>query len=264
MDIKIVRCLWGNKKKHEFTEKNVDFYHNECSEAKVFDDKFNLKNQIVFVWDNVNKEHIEKLGYPYFYMGDSLNVPAGFDFYHKLLGLQKSMELYDEILFLDWDFMIQKELDDVFHKLLRDGNDIQIPLYFYPDELLKPFEHINAKCNNGMHYFNMLFYNIVRYCKWKFDNGLVIPNAGFIYCRDKNFFNQLIEIQKVYGITSNIEELCAMIYLNNTIKTTREYVNKIEPVVCNGREDKEMEGKQALLNAYTMEILNKNIYFKHK
>ena len=54
-----------------------------------------------------------------------------------------------------------------------------------------------------------------------------------------------------------------MIYFNDTIDDLEEYLEKIEPVVCNGKIGSEMMGKQILLNNYTTEKLNKNIYFIH-
>jgi hypothetical protein len=94
--------------------------------------------------------------------------------------------------------------------------------------------------------------------------GLVIPNAGFIYCREKEFFTDLLRIQKNNGIISNIEEICALIYLKDSIKSTEEYIDKIEPLVCLGKDDLEMKGKQVLLNKHTTDVLNKNIYFIHE
>lgn len=261
--MKIIRTLWG-KPDHQFFEKDLGSYHTECHETKKIDNQHGLDNQMVIVWDEVNCELMEKLGYDYHYMGPSLKFNRDFNFYHKLLALQKATELYDEILFLDWDCFIQKPLDDNFYSLLRSKGDIQIPLYFYPNEILHKYETINPRVNEFDHYFNMFFYQIIRNGKWKFDNGIVIPNAGFIYLRDKDFPNKLIEIQKVYGITSNIEEVCALLYFNKFIESTEQYLETIEPVVVLGKDDYEMMGKQVLLNQYTTDKLNKDIYFIHE
>jgi len=260
--MKIIRCIWGNVD-HQFFEKNLESYHNECEEAKIQDEKYGLDNQMVIVWDEVNCKFMEKLGYPYLYMGES-KFDKQFNFFYKILALERAMELYDEILFLDWDCFIQKPLDDTFYGLVRSKGDIQMPLYFYCGEILDMFQTINPRQSEDHQYYNMFFYNMIRHGKWKFDDGLVIPNAGFIYCRDKEFFKELIDIQRRYGVVSNIEEICAMIYFNKHIQTTEEYLNKIEPVVCLGKDDLEMHGKQKLLNQHTITELNKNIYFIHE
>jgi hypothetical protein len=263
MDIKIIRCLWG-KREHQFFEKNLTSYHDECVLAKENDDKYDIENQMVIVWDKPNRDLMEKLGYPYHYMGESNEFSLNLNFLHKILALEKAMEMYDEILFVDWDCFAQKPLDSNFQKLLRDKGDIQIPLYFYPDEILNRYQSIDPRVDDHNHYFNMFFYHIIRNGKWNFDNGIVIPNAGFIYCRDKNFFKELLRIQKSHGIVSNIEEVCAMFYFNNYIGSTEEYLERIEPVVCLGKDDLEMMGRQIELNEYTINRLNKNIYFIHE
>ena len=261
--MKIIRCLWG-KDNHKFFEKDLKSYHNECILAKENDIKYGIENQMVIVWDESNKEFIEKLGYEYYYMGESNDFSLNTNFLHKLLALNKAMEMYDEILFIDWDCFAQKPLDDTFLNLLKSKGDIQIPLYLYPKEVLDEFEKINPKVDDDYHYFNMFFYHIIRNGKWEFDGGLVIPNAGFIYCRNKEFFKKLLHIQKSNGIISNLEEVCALLYLNDYIKSTDEYLEKIEPLVCLGKDDFEMQGKQLKLNQYTTNKLNKNIYFVHE
>jgi hypothetical protein len=263
MDIKIIRCLWG-KRDHQFFEKNLQSYHDECVLAKENDDKYGVDNQMVIVWDKENMNFIEKLGYPYHYMGESNPFSLNLNFLHKILALEKAMEMYDEILFLDWDCFAQKQLDDNFVNLLRSRSEIQMPLYFYPGEMLKEFYRINPKVNDYHHYYNMLFYHMIRNGKWYFEDGIVVPNAGFIYCRNKKFFKDLLNIQKVHGIISNIEEVCAMLYFNDFINSTDEYLEKIEPLVCLGKDDLEMRGKQILLNEYSTKKLNKDIYFIHE
>lgn len=263
MDIKIIRCLWG-KKDHQFFEKNLTSYHDECVLAKENDDKYGIDNQIVIVWDKENKDLMENLGYQYHYMGESNSFSLNLNFLHKILALEKAMEMYDEILFLDWDCFAQKPLDDNFVDLLRSKGEIQIPLYFYPGEILDQFRKIDPEVDDNMHYFNMFFYSMIRNCKWKFMDGLVIPNAGFIYCRNKSFFKDLLRIQKENGIISNIEEICALLYFKDSIRNTNEYIQKIEPEVCLGKDDLEMRGKQIYLNEYTTSILNKDIYFIHE
>jgi len=263
MNIKIIRCIWG-KNNHQFFEKNLKSYHDECIIAKENDDKYGIDDQMVIVWDEPNRILMENLGYPYYYMGESNEFSLNLNFLHKLIALEKAMEMYDEILFLDWDCLAQKPLDNDFERLLRSKGNIQIPLYFYPTEILDQFRKIDPLVDDNMHYFNMFFYNMIRNCSWEFMGGLVIPNAGFIYCREKEFFTDLLRIQKNNGIISNIEEICALIYLKDSIKSTEEYIDKIEPLVCLGKDDLEMKGKQVLLNKHTTDVLNKNIYFIHE
>jgi hypothetical protein len=263
MDIKVIRCLWG-KQDHQFFEKNLQSYHDECYLTKENDDLNGIDNQMVIVWDEPNRKLMEELGYQYYYMGESNEYSLNLNFLHKIIALEKAMEMYDEILFLDWDCLAIKPIDKNFQDLLRSRGDIQIPLYFYPGEIIDQFRKIDPIVDDDMHYFNMFFYNMIRNCNWKFMDGLVIPNAGFIYCKDKDFFKNLLRIQKINGIISNIEEICSLIYFKDLIKSTKEYIDKIEPLVCLGKDDLEMKEKQIFLNKHTTEILNKDIYFIHE
>jgi hypothetical protein len=263
MDIKVIRCLWG-KSDHQFFEKNLQSYHDECYLTKENDNLNGIDNQMVIVWDEPNRKLMEELGYQYYYMGESSEYSLNLNFLHKIIALEKAMEMYDEILFLDWDCLAIKPIDKNFQDLLRSRGNIQIPLYFYPGEIIDQFRKIDPIVDDNMHYFNMFFYNMIRNCNWKFMDGLVIPNAGFIYCKDKDFFKDLLRIQKVNGIISNIEEICSLIYFKDFIKSTKEYIDKIEPLVCLGKDDLEMKEKQIFLNKHTTQILNKDIYFIHE
>ncbi len=260
--MKIVRCLWGGAN-HQFKEKDIKFYHNECYVAKTNDEQFKLGNQMVFVWDGVNRDLMEEFNYPYHYMGESSKLDIEFNFLYKIYALKKAMELYDEILFLDWDFFITKELDDQFFELLKNKGDIQMPLYFYPKELLDLFKSMNLDNKKVSKYYNNLYEQMIIHCRWEFNEGLVIPNAGFIYCRDKHFFNNILDIQKNKNITTNIEELSAMVYFNQNVNSMDEYIKTIEPIVCHGKTETEMMGKQILLNEHTNQKLKKTLYFNH-
>jgi len=260
--MKIIRCLWG-KENHQFKEKDLEFYHKECHVAKSNDERFGLDNQMVIVWDNVNCELLEKMGYPYYYMGESDNVKIELNFIYKIYALKRAMEMYDEILFLDWDFYIQKQLDDDFYNLLRNKGDVQVPLYFYPKELLDLFKKMDEPNKEISNYYNSLYHQMMIHSKWRFQEGVTIPNAGFIYCKDKELFSKILDIQEKYNITTNIEEICLMIYFNSFIFNLDEYLQKIEPVVCHGKVSDEMMGKQFILNNYTNEKLNKKLYFIH-
>jgi hypothetical protein len=260
--MKIIRTIWG-RDDHQFFSNSLKFYHDECRKASEYDKRYKLDNQLVIVWDEPNRLLMEELGYPYHYMGES-RYSFQTNFLYKILALKQAMSMFDEILFLDWDCFIQKPLDWKFYERLRGKGPIQMPLYFYPPEILEEYKTISPFVNEAMHYFNMFFYNMLRLGKWKFWGGLTLPNAGFIYCRDKEFFNALHQIQIDNGITSNVEEVCALIYFNKLIETTDEYLDRFEPVVCLGKDDLEMKEKQVILNQYSTERLKKDIYFIHE
>jgi hypothetical protein len=219
---------------------------------------------MVIVWDESNKEFIEKLGYEYYYMGESNDFSLNTNFLHKLLALNQSMEMYDEILFIDWDCFAQKPLDDTFWNLLKSKGDIQMPLYFYGAEIINRIKLTDPNKNEEAKYFVDLMNYITRNPNWKFRDGFAVPNAGFVYCRDKEFFKKILKIQKSKSISTNIEEICSMVYFNEFIESIDSYIEIIEPIVCFGKDDDDMLGEQIHLNRYTDNKLNKNIYFIHE
>jgi hypothetical protein len=252
--MKIVRCLWGTDTKFDF----------ECRSIQSDKHLYNGIEQIVFVWDTHNKELMDELGYKSIYMGYSDEYSELMKFHYKLDALKLAMEMYDEIIFLDWDCNIKKELDDNFIKTLQNGNDIQMPLYFYPNEILNEFSSISPYVKEEQHYYNILFYTLIRLAKWKFNDGVVVPNAGFIYCRNSNFIQELISLVHSEGLSTNIEELAAMLYFQKEITSLDEYINKYEPMVCVGRGNDEMRGKQKILNEYIESKMAKEKYFIHE
>ena len=252
--MKIIRCLWGYDTKFDV----------ECRRIQSDKDLYNGIEQIVFVWDTHNKELMDELGYKSIYMGHSDEYSELMKFHYKLDALKLAMEMYDEIIFLDWDCNIKEELDDNFIKTLQDGNDVQMPLYFYPIEILNEFSSISPYVKEEQHYYNILFYTLIRLAKWKFNDGVVVPNAGFIYCRNSAFIKTLISIIHSEGLSTNIEELAAMLYFQKEITSLDEYINKYEPIVCVGRGNDEMRGKQRILNEYIENKQAKEKYFIHE
>ena len=76
---------------------------------------------------------------------------------------------------------------------------------------------IDPNKNEGAKYFVDFINYIIKEQKWKFRDGFAVPNYGFVYCRDKEFFKKILKIQKADGISTNIEEVCSMIYFNEFI-----------------------------------------------
>jgi len=254
--MKIIRCIWGDRHFREI---------ERCTEVS---SRYGLlpEDQLVYCWDPVNLEFVKKLGYQTAYMGENTIGREGW-FVNKLTAFRLT-SLEAPFLFLDWDCIQQKPLDYNFWNYLEKGPAIQIPLYFFPQSAIKKFQTISPFIEEEgiekTHFFNLMMYQILRYGKWEYKNGLAVPNAGFVYCRDASFVYQLIKIHKEETITANIEELCAMLYFNRNIHTVDEYIDKIEPRVCVGKSGWDMWHSQHILNKYINSRANKDIYFVHE
>jgi hypothetical protein len=254
--MRIIRCIWGNRHHEEV---------KRCTEASI---EYGLhpKDQLVYCWDFENLEFIKDLGYNTKYMGENTIGWEGW-FVNKLTAFRLS-SLTGPFLYLDWDCIQQKPLDGNFWSILEKGESIQMPLYYFPQKAIQKFQTITPFIEEeGLektHYFNLMMYQILRYGKWEYNGGLAIPNAGFVYSRDPSFTHDLFRIFKEKTLTTNIEELCALLYFNRYIHSLDEYIDKVEPKVCIGKSDGDMWASQYILNNYINTKANKDIYFIHE
>ena len=254
--MKIIRTLWGTR------------HTEEIERATAISKELGLlpEDQLVYCWDQSNLDFIQKLGYQTQYMGDNTVGWEGW-FVNKLTAFRLS-SLTGPFLYLDWDCTQQKPLDDNFWSSLEKGESIQMPLYYFPQKAIQKFQTITPFIEEeGLektHYFNMMMYQILRYGKWEYNGGLAIPNAGFVYSREPSFAHELFRIFKEKTITTNIEELCALLYFNRYIHSLDEYIDKVEPKVCIGKSDGDMWASQYILNNYINTKANKDIYFIHE
>lgn len=266
--IQIIRALWGN------SERSI----NEIFINPIF------KNETVIVWGNDNKNLLESMGYNVILMLEYPTDPnystIHTHFMHKLLAIEEAEKHYDEFLFLDWDCYLVRPLDDEFYKSLREGNDIQIPLYAYHDECGIGIAKMMMHASNDR-YQNTVSKDLLEYIKsheiqlrkysWTYDNMLVTPNFSFFYSRKPNIGKELVNIALKNNILNCIEEHAFFLYANCSID---EYIHKFEPTLTFGTHDITrnylIDGGYDIttdpiikINKYIASKLDKTIYFKH-
>ena len=66
---------------------------------------------------------------------------------------------------------------------------------------------------------------------WKWEDGYVAPNFGFVYCRDKNLGNELLKIALNNDLQTVVDEFATLIYVDCTLE---EYIKKYLPSVVRG------------------------------
>jgi hypothetical protein len=254
-NIKVIRVLWGAS----------EYILNEIPKKPLFE------NELVYVWGIENQKYLQSLGYNTILMGEGITELAYsthlLHFQHKLFALQKAEETYKEFLFLDWDITLAKEIDSNFYELIRNGNNVQCPLYGYNHDYkedIKKFLTDNGSYSENTDDF--LYHHIVNLYKyhWKYDDVLSLPCFCFFYSNDSNTISNLMEITEEFGLTACIEEFAMRIYSNCTLD---EYIDKYEPIVIRGKErDKNLERMSASIkkiNKYIDSKINKNIYLLH-
>lgn len=254
--MKFIRILWGN----------FDRYKQQIIEAK----NDNL-NEIVFVWGEDNKRKLEELGYecnlidiePYDYaIADNHTFINHKSLTHKIVGIKRALEIYNEVIFVDWDCRKEKELDDYFFELIKKKDSkIQVPLYTYPvvafEMMLNDIKE--PKVND---FISKLRTYVDKY-SFRYGNNYIIPNTGFFYCSDIKIIDELLGLIEVNDLQTVPDELSVFLYSQDL--GMDGYIEKIDPLVIGGK----IHGYQwwnsieDSFDVHKNSINRKCIYFKH-
>lgn len=161
-----VRALWGiyddsNRLVRRRKQMDGDMTRIKCN-------KF-APPCVVYVFGEDNFKHAKTFGFDCVLIDKN---PAPFDlvleqYRHKLEVLRYAMEEdgYDEIMFVDWDCIPKKQIPSDFWDVLGQKEIIQANLQLYRR----------------------------RKATWRKGEMRKIPNAGFLYLRDKNLPSKIIE-----------------------------------------------------------------------
>jgi hypothetical protein len=266
--IPVIRALWGE----------TDRTKNEVFQNPIFAD------EIVITWGVENESFLKSLGYKVVclseFSSDANYSTIHSHFMHKLLAVQHAGKIFDEFIFLDWDCYLAKPMDDNFYEELRNGNEIQIPLYAYHDSegigIVDIMTHsAQERYNNEVSpvlisYIESNEAQLRKYC-WTFENTLVTPNFSFVYTRNPNLGTELIKIATDNDILNCIEEHAFYLFADCSLD---EYILRFEPTVTYGthndtrmhmeRKGYDLSSDPVIkINKYIDTKVNKNIYFKH-
>lgn len=254
--MQFIRILWGD----------FDRYSQQIIDAKTD----NL-NEVVFVWGEDNKNKLEELGYlchlidinKYDYsIADNHTFINHKSLIHKIVGIRNALEIYDEVIFVDWDCRKEKELDNHFFELIRSKNSkIQVPLYTYPVVAFEMMlnEIKQPEVNN---FISKLRTYVDKY-SFRYGNNYIIPNTGFFYCSDINVINDLLKLIEVNDLQTVPDELSVFLYAQDL--GMNGYIEKIDPLVIGGKIHgyKWWNSIEDSFDAYKNSINQKCIYFKH-
>lgn len=253
-----IRAYWGDL--NEFDHKN------EIKAAALNKEL----NEIVYVWGKENEKFIKSFGYKTRLMSE-MSTEYGSHFYldsdkymiHKLASLKRGIYEFDEVIFLDWDCIQIKKIDDKFFKLLKYNNsEIQMPLYSYP----KNYSEIIFRDWKNIPQYSKLYVerqqNYLEKHHYLWNDEYVTPNAGFIYCNSISIIEKLLDIKDTFDIQIATEEMAFVEYAKQSAKTIDEYIARFEPIVCNGKADSHFN--QKYLREHIESLMKKDIYFVHE
>jgi hypothetical protein len=226
-DVKIVRAVWG------------DMDLTTIPQSPQY-------NEVVYVWGTTNKSQLDSMGYTTILCDKNpLNfkyTSALYEFIHKLIAIQKACNAFSKILFLDWDYVLEKELDDNFFNYLNTKT-FAVPIYEYDYE-----DHTVTDINSFL--YNKI--NFLKNYSWRVDSKFIIPNAGFIYITDSNIGDNLLQIAKDNDIKTFVEEFTIYKWADCTLD---EYIENYHPTVCFGRNS-------SSINEYVESLIPIDIYFR--
>jgi len=228
-DVKFIRAVWG------------DMDLSIIPQSPQYD-------EIVYVWGIDNKIQLDSMGYNTILCDrNSLNFKYTsnlYEFIHKLIALDKACNTFSKILFLDWDYGLEKQLDDVFFNYLNTKTFLS-PLYEYDVQLTSYDANVHSFAYNMMYFINNY--------SWKRDSKCIIPNAGLIYISDSQIGKDLFKIAKNDDVKTLVEEFTIYKWSNCDLDY---YIENYQPIICVGRET-------STINDYVESILPMDIYFRN-
>ena len=211
--MKIIRVLWGDKINHEIPPFPL------------------LENEVVYVWGEKNNQMLLDRGWKTRLLSNHTFEGEFNGFGKKIFALNQALEEFNEVLLLDWDCYLLKPLDDKFYNTLKE-KPIQIPLYIqHKDtkdailEILPPNQSIQMQKE-----LDIMGKGFKKY-GWEWEDGYVAPNFGFVYCRDKDFGNELLKIAINNDLQTVVDEFATLLYVDCTLE---EYIKKYLPSVLRG------------------------------
>ena len=254
--MKIIRLLWGD----------FDRYYSQIVKAKKYD-----FNEEVFVWGKENLNKLTSLGYNCHLIDDEpydYNIANNHTFIsyssltHKIVGIKIALSIHKEILFLDWDCVPTKPIDDNFYnEIKRKESSLQVPLYCYP---MTAFDVMKSQTDDEVmnKFFDVLSENISKHSHVMGDS-YILPNTGFFYCNDIEIVDDLLDIIRYNNLQGIPDELSVLLYTKPF--GLDWYINNVEPTVISGKKhglDFWNEAEEKLSNFIKTKITKDN-YFEH-
>lgn len=215
--MKLIRVLWGTNITHEIPRKPL----------------FPDIEEIVYVYGIENFWLLKEKGYTTRLVKEDLFNDRWNWFGKKLQVLDLALQEFGEVLMLDWDCYLSKPLDKYFYNSLK-SKPIQIPLYIQHKKTKKAILDILPVQNSTLQEELSLLEKGFHKYGWKWEEGIVAPNFGFVYCRDKSFGKKLVDIALKNKLNSVVDEFATLLWANCSLE---EYINQYCPSVVKGRSD---------------------------
>ena len=197
-----VRVLWGeyDDTKRFYRRRSKMDKDIKLAQANTFEPDF-----ITFVFGEDNQKMLTDLGIESI-LADKRPIVWDMDtqqFRHKIQAFKLGMEMFDEMVFLDWDCQPFKKIPNNFWEILRKKESLQAILRMYKR----------------------------RKATWRKDDQRKIPCASFVYINDKEVPKRLIEKWEILNRPWS-EEIVMCRYMEDIMggwKGLDEYWDRFEP-----------------------------------
>jgi hypothetical protein len=253
--VKFIRCYWGN----------LDSRNGEHRDEIINVSKVTNLNEYVYVWGVDNFNFITSLGFecelvsenPFPY-GPNLTP----DFYiAKLDAIKLGCQKFSEVVFLDWDTRQLKNVDSEFFTLLTKHRiGIQMPLYIYDFDYARRVLSEDPGMEQAEVDYMFRHSEELKVFSFRWNEHMVSPNAGFVFCSDSRIIDELIHLCKRFDIQSCNEEMSMMILSRMNCNSIEDYIKIYEPLVCSIDPSRV---NQDSLNSFIDSVAKKDSYFCH-
>jgi hypothetical protein len=163
-----VRALWGDQPPSPYAKgpDEAGLGKNQIEVLNTWRRFAQPKPCLNFVWGKHNADFMRRNGIPFFEMSEAGN-PGVSHWSRKLLCCERALELFDEVVWMDWDVRMVRPLPDDFWQQLRRGQCFQAKLHWYKKmrSWFRPLKNSPNPCvlpGGGCFYFRDL--NLVRHC----------------------------------------------------------------------------------------------------
>jgi hypothetical protein len=249
--IKIIRAYWGDSKKLKREIPPLSIY----------------ENQIVYVWGGDNEDFLKKRGFKTRLVTEE--DPCKLDYSNllirKLIAVKLALEEFEEIMFIDWDCYILRELDDNFYKYIA-SKPIQIPLYSHTLNPIEGIAESSPSISSEDYALNKEKSDFIIKYSWKNNDMCVLPNFGFFYSRDISIGKKLLDIAIYNNLKGCADEGAMFIYADCDPES---YIEKYQPVFVSGVSNFVTSTKfkiskaQNQFNNYIQSKIDMDIYLEH-
>ena len=214
--MKIIRVLWGDKVNHEVPRIPL------------------LKDEIVYVYSMDFYWELKARGFEIRVVKEDIFNGEWNHYGRKLQCLDLALQEFGEVILLDWDCYQLKPFDDEFYNILKQ-KPIQMPLYLQHKDTKEAILDLVDKNQSFkfMEEMDLLQEGFRKY-GWEWEDGLIAPNFGFVYCRDKSFAKKLINIAIKEKLTTVVDEFATLLYVDCTLE---EFIKEYCTPLLKGRSD---------------------------